>query len=78
MYPLIVLELVFLVDLVALFVPRRLRFAAERSRQERLARGVGIVLRFPLPSDLSAASVLRRTAPLFALPYISKLRYRRM
>jgi hypothetical protein len=47
--PLIVLEFVFLVDLVALFVPRRHRLAAaERSRHERLARSVGIALRFPI------------------------------
>src|SRR5260370_8668580 len=45
---LFVLELVFLVDLVALFVPMRHRFAAaERSRHERLARGVRIALRRP-------------------------------
>ena len=45
---LFVLEFVFLVDLVALFVPRRLRFAAaERSRYERLARSIGIALRRP-------------------------------
>ena len=78
MYPLFVLEFIFLVDLVARFVSMRLRFAAaERSRHERLS--IGIALRFPLSSDLSAAGVLRITArPFFALPYISKLRYRRM
>jgi hypothetical protein len=46
---LFVLELIFLVDIVALFVPRRRRLAAcERSRHERLARSVGVALRFPI------------------------------
>jgi hypothetical protein len=59
--PLFVLEFVFLVDLVALFVSMRLRLAAaERSRHERLS--IGIALRFPLSSGLSAAGVLRITA----------------
>jgi hypothetical protein len=45
---LIVLELVFLVDLVALPVPLRHCFAAaERSRHERFARSAGIALRRP-------------------------------
>src|SRR5256885_9546900 len=45
---LIVFELVFLVDLVALLVPMRHRFPApQRSGHVRLARSVGIALRRP-------------------------------
>src|SRR5438874_3131451 len=47
-HALIVFELVFLVDLVALLVPMPRRFAApQRSDRVRLARSVGIALRRP-------------------------------